>query len=300
MLSRVSTSGLYQALYSNAMRAQVDYSNASTQESSGLAGTSYADYGSSTQRLLNLESEVNNTQTWTDAAKTASSRTQAAYSAIGNMTDILTTLRSTISSAMSATDNSTLNSTAKDLMTELASELNTQSAGRYIFSGGKTDTAAIDTTSYPSTTPVTAGDTSYYKGDSTAAAVTVGQGEKITYGVTGDNSAFEQSMRAIAMVSTLTTSPLDTATLQSAYSLASTAVTSLSNLQEQVSTVSSRLSDKQTQLTATKSALEDTLGDVKNVDTSAAALKVTSYKNQLTASYSALSGIMKVKLTDYL
>ncbi|MBV5325127.1 MAG: hypothetical protein J0626_07595, partial [Rhodospirillaceae bacterium] len=90
MLSRVSTSGLYQALYSNAMRAQVNYSNASTQESSGLSGTTYADYGSSTQRLLNLESEVNSTKTWTDAAKTASSRTQSAYSAIGNMTDILT------------------------------------------------------------------------------------------------------------------------------------------------------------------------------------------------------------------
>lgn len=297
---RVSSAGLYQSLAAGAMRVQCDYATASTQEASGLVGSSFSDYGSSAQRMLNLQSEVDNAQTWSDAAGIASDRSQSMYSAIGNMVSTLTTLRTTISSAMSATDNSTLNSTAQDLMKELASELNTQSGGRYLFSGGKTDTAAVDLTNYPTTSPPTSADTSYYKGDTTTAAVTVGQGERISYGVTGDNSAFEEAMRAAAMVSTLTTSPLDTATLESAYTLASTAVTALSNLQAQVSTVASRLTDTQSQLSTVKTTLETTLGDVKNVDTAQAALNVTSYKNQLQASYSALSGILKVKLTDYL
>ena len=297
---RVSTAGLYQALSAGAMRVQCDYATASTQEASGLVGSSFADYGSTAQRMLDLQSEVSDAQTWSDAAGVAADRAQSMYSAIGNMVSTLTTLRTTVSTAMSSTDNSSLNSTAQDLLTELASELNTQSGGRYLFSGGKTDTATVDLTGYPATSPPTSADTSYYKGDSTTAAVTVGEGERISYGVTGDNTAFEEAMRATAMVATLTTSPLDTATLESAYTLASTAVTALSNLQAQVSTTASRLSDTQSQLSATKTALETTLGDVKNVDTAQATLNVTTYKNQLEASYSALSGILKVKLTDYL
>jgi len=302
-MMRVSTAGLYQALLSNTMRVQSDYASASAQEASGLSGTSFTDYGSSTQRMLNLQSEIDQTQTWSDGATVAGDRAQSMYTAVGNMIDTLTTLRSKISAAISSTDNSSLNATGSDALTDLSSEMNSQLSGRYLFAGGRTDTKPVDLAAYPATSPpsATVADTSYYTGDTAKAAVTVGQGQSITYGVTGDSSAFEKALRVAALVSSVTTSPgTDTTTLTAAYDLAGTALTELANLQEGISNSASRLSTKQTQLSAVVTAAETTLGDVKNVDTAEASLKVTNYKTQLQASYSALAAVMKVKLTDYL
>lgn len=300
---RVSTAGLYQGLLAGAMRVQCDYATASIQESSGLVGTSFSDYGSGAQRLLNLQSEIDDANTWTATAKTAADRSQSMYSAVGGMIDSLTSLKTTISSAISSTDNSALNASGQTKLEELASEMNIQSSGRYLFSGSRTDTAPVDLSGYPATSPpsATTADSSYYAGDASKASVIVGRGQSVSYGVTGNTSAFEKALRAAAMVAGVTTSPAtDTATLQAAYDLASTALTEMTNLQASISTTSSRLSDIQSRLGDMVSVAETSLGDVKNVDAAEASLKVTNTKTQLQASYSALAAIMKVKLTDYL
>jgi len=299
-MMRVSTAGLYQTLLSGAMTTQSNYAQASIRQSSGLIGSSFSDYGADSQRLIDVEGEITNLQSWSSNAAIAGTRVQSAYSAIGTMIDTLTTLKTTISAAISGTSTTGLDETASQYLEELAQQLNTQSGGRYLFGGSDTDSAPVDLTSYPATSPPSAStaDTSYYAGNGDVAQVTVGSGQRISYGVTADNSAFEKALRACAIVAS--SDDNDSTTLEGAFDLASEALTELSNLQATLSVTASRLSDRQGVLADTLTAAQSTLSDVKNIDVASAALAVTNYSNQLQASFSALSSVMKVRLTDYL
>jgi len=71
-------------------------------------------------------------------------------------------------------------------------------------------------------------------------------------------------------------------------------------LQASVSVTSSRLTDAQNNQTSYISLLTDAASNIKNVDSAQAVAKVSQLDTQLQASYSALSTVMKIRLTDYL
>jgi len=300
MLS-ISTYGLFNTVLSNAKDIQKQEAQASIQESTGLVGTSFADYGDKSRQLLTLQNELTSAQAQSTNTATAGDRSQATYSALGNMITLLTTLKSSISAAMSGTSSSTLNSLGSTTMDDLASQANTQLNGRYLFAGSQTDQPAVDLTTYKTTTAsATTADTSYYQGDSQLASVRISDTSSVTYGVTGDNSAIEEALRAAKLVSQATTNPVDTAALTDAFNLASSAISDLSNLQASVSVTSSRLTDAQNNQTSYISLLTDAASNIKNVDSAQAVAKVSQLDTQLQASYSALSTVMKIRLTDYL
>lgn len=300
MLS-VSTYGLFNSVLNGAKNVQRAEAQASIQQSTGLVGTSFADYGDKSRQLLTLQNESSQAQSFSDNTKVASSRSQATYSAVGNMITLLTSLKTAISSAMSGTASTTLNAVGSSTLEDLSNELNTQLNGRYLFAGSRTDQPAVDLTTY-ATTPASAAtaDTSYYQGDSQQASVRVSDTSSITYGVTGDNSAIEEALRAAKLASQATTDPVDTAALSAAFNLAGTAITDLSNLQASISIGSGRLEDAQQSQTTYLSLLDDATSNIKNVDSAEALAKAQELQTQLQASYSALSIVMKVHLTDYL
>lgn len=300
MLS-VSTYGLFNTVLGAAKSVQKAEAQASIQESTGLVGTSFADYGDKSRQLLTLQNEMSSAQAQSDNTATAVNRAQATYSALGNMITLMTTLKTAISSAMSGTAASGLNAQGSSTLEDLASQINTQLGGRYLFSGSQTDQPAVDLTTYATTTASAAtADTSYYHGDSQQAAVRVSDTSSVTYGVTGDNSAIEEAMRAAKLVAQATTDPVDTTALSAAYDLASSAITDLSNLQASVAVTSGRLEDAQQSQTSYISLLDDATSSIKDVDSAEALAKVKQLDTQLQASYSALSIVVKIRLTDYL
>lgn len=300
MLS-ISTYGLFNTVLNGAKSVQKQEAQASIQESTGLVGTTFAEYGDKSRQLLTLQNELTSAQSQNTNTATASDRSQAMYSAIGNMITLLTTLKSSISAAMSGTSSSTLNSLGSTTLEDLANEANTQLSGRYLFSGSQTDQAAVDLSTYETTTAsATTADTSYYQGDSQLASVRVSDTSSITYGVSGDNSAIEEALRAAKLISQATTDPVDTTALSDAFDLASTAITDLSNLQASISVTSSRLTDAQNSQTSYISLLTDATSSIKDVDSAQALALVKQLDTQLQASYSALSTVMQVRLTDYL
>ena len=301
MTLSISTYGLFNSVLGNAKNVQKAEAQASIQESTGLVGTSFEDYGSKSRQLLSLQNEATQAQSWSDNTATASNRTQATYSAIGNMITALTSLKTQIASAMSGSTNTTLNSTGQATLQQLASELNTQLDGRYLLSGSQTDQPAVDLTTYQTTTAsTTTADTSYYQGDQQLASVRVSDSSTITYGVTADSSGVEEALRSAKLAAQVTTNPVDTATLTATFDLIGKAITDLSNLQAGVSITSNSLQNAQESQTSYLSLLGDATSSIKNVDSAQALANVKQLDTQLQASYSALSIVMQVKLTDYL
>jgi flagellar hook-associated protein 3 FlgL len=257
--------------------------------------------------LLSFQGEVANAERWSGNASLASDRVQAMYSAVGNMIDLANTLKSSIATAMSGTTSDTtaasLQQTAQDALSDLAGAMNVQLDGRYLFSGSATNAAPVDLSGYPATTPPSAGtvDTSYYQGDGQLAAISVSAENKITYGVTGDTGGFEAVLRAAAIAASAAASdPIDTDALSDAYDLVGTAISKLGTLQEGLSNTANRLTAAKASQDSYSDYLQSMVSDIKNVDAAAVMTRVTELQTQLEASYSAVSGILKLRLTDYL
>ncbi|WP_420134803.1 flagellin [Rhodopseudomonas sp.] len=301
MTMRVATFALSGQMISDALRIQAKTADLQLQESSGVKSETLAGYGADAQHVVNLQVGLTRAQSYIDAATLASGKVQAMYSAVGSMTDVMTQLRSQLSAAStgSATETTSVISSAQDMLKSMASLLNTQYDGQYLFAGGKTDTAPVDLSSYVSGSgSTTVADTGYYKGDDQAAAVRVSTDRSVSYGVTADNSAFEQAMRALRSVAN--SSSLSASDISSALDLAGTALDSIAAVQEKLSNNASAIQDASTRQSDYKSFTETLASDLTSVDVAAVTAQLSTYQSQLTASYSAIGKILNLNLASYL
>jgi flagellar hook-associated protein 3 FlgL len=104
---------------------------------------------------------------------------------------------------------------------------------------------------------------------------------------------------SVGLSSTTHATSLQTA-LKTALALAGSSITSLANQQESVGAVSSALTSASQQQTTYVTYLQNSLSNVKDVDTAQAAAKVSQYQTQLQASYLAVAQISKISLAQYI
>lgn len=298
---RVATFAQSNKMIADAMRVETVMANKQIQESSGVVSTDFGGYGADAQHVVNLEVSVTRAQSYIDAATLADSKVQVMYSAVGSMTDILTQLRSQLSAAStgSSTEANSVITTAQEMLEEMGSLMNTQYDGQYVFGGGKTDTAPVDLTSFSSGSgSLTRADTSYYDGDDEIASVRVASDETVAYGVTADNSAFEEVMRVLKFVANSTS--LSSSDISSALDLASTALDDTAAVQAKLSNNASSIETASSRQADYKSYAESLSNDLTGVDVAAITAQLSTYQAELTASYSALAKILSLNLASYL
>jgi flagellar hook-associated protein 3 FlgL len=301
MEMRVATFALSDQMIAASLRTQSIMANEQIQESSGVTSEDFAGYGANTQSVVNLQISVTRAQTYIDAATQADSKVQVMYSAVGSVTTLITNLRTQLSAATngSSTSTASLISSAKDMLSEMGSILNTQYDGDYVFSGASTSTAPVDLTSFGSGTgSLSTADTSYYQGDDQAASVRVADDQTVTYGVTADNSAFEQVMRVLKYIGNATS--LSSSDITTALDMASSALDATSVVQSRLSDASSQIENASSQQTDYKSYASTLASNLTSVDVAAVTAQLSTYQAQLEASYSAISKIDSMSLASYL
>jgi flagellar hook-associated protein 3 FlgL len=301
MEMRVATFAQSDQMITSALRTQSIMANEQIEESSGVKSEDFAGYGSDTQSIINLQISVSRAETYIDAATQADSKVQVMYSAVGSVTDLITNLRSDLSAATtgSSTDTSSLISSAQDMLQEMGSILNTQYDGQYVFSGASTSTAPVDLTSFDSGTgSLSTADTSYYQGDDQIASVQVSDDQTVDYGVTADNSAFEQVMRVLKYIAN--SSSLSSSDISSAANVASNALDAVSIVQSKLSDASSQIEEASSEQTSYKNYASTFGSDLTSVDVAAVTAQMSTYQSQLTASYAAIAKIDSMNLASYL
>lgn len=301
MIPRVASFAISEQMIDAALRAQSVMANDQLQEASGQISTEFGGLGSTTRQVLDLQVATTRAQSYIDNATAADSKIQVMYSTMGSVSSILAQFRSTLASYNSSmTDTSSITTSAKQMMQELGSLLNTQYAGGYLFSGSRVDTAPVDLSSsvYPPASSPSSPDTSYYQGDSATASVRVSATQVVSYGVTADNSAFEQGLRALNLIAS--SGSLNSATVNEAMALAENAVKSVGSLQAQVGQASSAIESASALQTQFKSDMTTVAGNLTGVDVAAVTAQLSTYQAQLTASYAAISKVQSLNLANYL
>jgi flagellar hook-associated protein 3 FlgL len=298
---RVATFALTDQMVASALRTEATMANMQVQEASGLKSEYLANYGADTGHVINLQVSVTRSQSYIDAATLADSKTNVMYTAIGQVSDIVTKLRTALSSAStgSGTEATSAVSAAQQLLQQMQGVLNTQYDGQYVFSGGKTSTAPMDLTSFATGAgSLTATDTSYYQGDNELASVRVSGSQTVTYGVTAADPAFEEVMRVLKFVAN--SSSLSSDDIANSLKVVDSAVDDVATVQARVSTAAAQINTAQTAQNEFMSYAKSLNTNLSSVDIGAITAQLSTFQAQLTASYTAMGKIQSLNLANYL
>ncbi|AYV44808.1 flagellar biosynthesis protein FlgL [Caulobacter flavus] len=298
MISRIATFGHSTTMLAASLKVQAKLADQQAQTASGLKSTSYGGLGSNTGSLLRRSSQSSALTAENAAAQTATAYVNAAYSALGDIADLATTIKTQLASMISSTtiDSATTAQYATNWLNDLQALLNSTSGGTYLFSGTAGDTAAADFGDADWDASAGA-DADYYQGASSTRSFTTTDGQTIDLSVSGGSAAFEKLARALSMI---IASPDDSSVVSAAYDLAGEALTGVGSLQEQVSIQASTL-DRLIERNEAKIESIDTLAsNLKDADLAQTAVLATQYETQLEAMYSMISTLSSLSLSKYL
>jgi flagellar hook-associated protein 3 FlgL len=298
MLTRIGTFSHTSAMISASLRTQAKLADQQTKEATGLKSTSFGGLSKDAASVLKLASQSSRLTADNTAANSASSYVQAAYSAVGEIADLATSIKSQLASLMSATtlDSASLATYAQGWLEDLQTQLNGDLGGVYLFSGDDVDTAPVDFSDV-TYDPTTSGDTGYYQGSATGRVFTASDGSKTALSVSADNAAFEELARAL---SSIIANPSDATVLSSAIDLVGESVTDLGGVQESLGVQAASLSSLVERNTTKIDTLDSLASGLKDADLSQAAVLVVQYQTQLEALYSTISSLSSVSLLKYL
>lgn len=304
MTDRIATFTQTNQIITNNARLQSNYAQKQLQVSSGFKSNNYEGIARDSARLLNLETDFSRITQQTENTQIASDRVNLMFGSLNSMVEqtqkFIADLSSTVSSfGLQGAD---LVNNAQTNLNQFAGQLNTQISDRYLFAGSATQTRPVDLSdpAWGGQTFVLPGpsvaDTNYYQGNDYIQNVESIDGFTVNYGVTANNPAFEQVIRAYDLI---ITNPTDQDTLEEAFRVLNIAVDELAVLQASLSqraqTLEAQISDNESELLL----IETQITNIREVDVAEASVNLKQLETQLEASYTVTAALLNLKLSDY-
>lgn len=304
-MERVATYSHQNQLVQYMMRTQSKVAAAQIEAATGLKSTDYKGIADDSGRLVNLESQYRRSERYVDEGEVVNGRIQTMYDAVGGMSDLIGRLQSLTASLQgsAATAAEGVQEEISGLMQEFADLMNTQLEGRYLFAGAKTQTqpVTLDSATYvPITSVPSSADTSYYEGDDGVAYFQASDEVVIEYGITANDPAFEQALRAFNILSNMTVDPLDTDALSEADDLASAAADGIAVVQSKLGVASGTLERTIDRHLDLQLVLETQVDDLRSIDLAEASARLSTLEASLEATMSLMNILQKNNLSDLL
>ena len=303
---RVANFAQHQLTLSYAMRTQGTLAERQIEIASGKRAQLYSSISTQASELVNVERSVARTDQFNRNIDQALTRLGIMESSVGTMVQRATEVLAIMSSAMSGENinDVPLQEFAATFLAEAESLLNTQHEDRYLFAGSQTNNPAVDLSDAAYTPQaglpgIFTADFDYYQGDTLQLSVRSAETFETTYGITADDPAFEEMLRALSYMD-YAGANLDGNVLQQAYTMMKSAVDGLSDIRGRIG-ASSKV------LESAKSGHEDYLtyatnlvSTLEDVDVAEATTRLAQDEVQLKASYLSLSRISELSLLQYL
>jgi flagellar hook-associated protein 3 FlgL len=279
------------------------------QISTGLKSQSFADLAPEAGRIVDLTAQQSQNQNYIDTIDTVNTRLQTMGLAMTNIETLTQQFSQGLQQAAFSGDGTTVPTEAKSLLQQIGDYLNTQDGTRYLFSGNQTGTPAFDAAGLPVPGDLTtlvngAPPAGYYQGDNGIAQATVDQNVTLQYGVTANNSAFEQIIRVLNFYAN--SGPLsasnaaDVANVAQAQQILTGAATKLEQIIANSGLQESQLKTLQQAHQSAITLASTTLSGIEQVDPAAAITQLNDLQTQLQASYQTVSMLQGLSLANYL
>lgn len=281
--------------------------DAQNQISTGKVSQTYSGIAADSGQLVNLESARTRVDQYLKSIQTVTQRLQEMESDTTTLTRVASNLQTLLVNGLNAETSSdlNLNQQAQDMLNQVQGILNDQLNGRYLFGGTATDIAPVDFNAAGFATPPsvypTSADTGYFQGNSTKLAVQVDDHLSITYGVTADEPAIEQLVRALRLTATASVGPpQDRNRLEEALRVVKQAVTALPDITSKIGTAQKALLDMTSKHNDFQQFADSVTGGIANTDVTKAITLLSEDQTTLQASYQVLARLSALNLADFL
>lgn len=281
------------------------------QVNTGLKSQDYSGLGGAAGQLTNLQSSVTQRQGFLDTISTVQSRIQESSSVITSIETAVSQFSENLPNGAYGTVPNDIQSQASQILQEITDFLNSQDGNRYIFAGSNTSVPPVDNTGLPNPGTLTASvsgapPNGYYTGNDSIAQAKVDTATTVQYGVTADNPAFENAIRALNFLANLPagspsqTNPVDVANVNTATQLVAQSITGMQGILGKLSLQSAQLNNLQTSHTNALNLTKTSIDNIETVDPATAITQLNQVETNLQASYSTISALSQLSLVNYL
>lgn len=284
----------------NVLSAQQRLQDAQIKIATGRKSQTYAGIAEDASRLVSLESLQTRVDRILQNNGIVENRLGLMDQAVSTIFDSATELRTLIIQELNAPSAGEvpIGAVAQNLLDVVAGMLNTKENGRFLFSGTRTDTPAVQ---IPVPDPATFGvpDAGYYQGDSVELTTRIDESITITYGMTADRVAFQQTIAALkAAIQADTTG--DNALLSTALDLANSAIQALAGFRTEIGSDLEAIEAANQRSNEFLVFVEGAISDIENVDIPATVAQLATEQTILEASYLTLAQMGSLSLVDFL
>lgn len=306
-MTRVVNLAQHTLILSQIRDAQARMQETQIQMATGYKAQRYSGIAPDARQLVNLESSHTRMEQYQASNKVVDLRLQTMESSTAQVLDAATKLKTLLTNALNASNanDMAIGLQAQNLLNEVAKQLNVKIGDRYLFSGSKTDTPPVNLSapgySAPPTTYPSVADTGYYQGDGVVLSTRAADDYDLSYGATADEPAFEETIRALQLAATVTTTPtLDRDRLNDALGLVNDAINGLPTIRSRIGAAQNALDAANEDHADMMTYMEQSIVQITSVDVTEAASRMASDQLMLQASYMTISQLSQLSLANYL
>ncbi len=305
-MTRVADFAQHALLQSFIQNTQSRVFETQVQIASGRTAQRFSKIAESASRLLNLENARSRSGEFLKNIDLVDSRLQTVETNTRQILNAATDFRTLLVNALNLSNAADLNlpTEATNVIGTVTGLLNVKQDGRFLFAGSRTDTRPVDPNDPDYFNPVpgafpTSADTAYYQGDAQKLSVRVDEQFQIQYGITADDPAFEEVLRALKLVENAGVPP-DRARLEEALRVITQAIDSLPDLIGRIGTSRRSLDQVSEKHRDFQLYADQTIGDIENVDVTQAMPRLTEDQIALEASFATIARLSTLSLTQFL
>lgn len=301
MVERISTSNNHLITINSLNRRQSSLAELQREISSGVKFNSYAEVAQEgqTRRYVGFGTAIDRTETFQRNNKILQIRLETTDQSIKNVADVNKDVIAAITQERSANKETVpLTEILKGALQRIEDQLNTNVAGRFLFSGSQTDTPAVSslqTSNLDGTTPTD----NYYQGDAVDLSQKISTNVTIQHNIRANDPVFQKLIGAIHRAIAAEASGDDTE-LAAAFDLANEAQSELTGVRSIVGTNLKNLQEVEADHESFRTYFRNTLGEIEGTDVAEASIQLSLDQAVLTASFQAFARISGLTLSQYL
>ncbi|HUK60750.1 MAG TPA: flagellin [Stellaceae bacterium] len=305
----VSTIAQMQQVIQNLSQLNTQGNTLETEISTGLKSQTYSGIAPQAAQLVNLNSVATQQQGFINTINIVNQQLGSMSLVTSNIATSVEQFASQLQTNAFNTTGATIQTQAQSLLAQIGDYLNTQGGEGYLFGGSDTTQAPFDAAGLPSpgdlTTPVNgAPPAGYYQGNDSIASAQIDNNLNVQYGVTADNSGFEQAIRVLNFLANSPpldpTNATDVANVNTAQQMLSSAGTALQQLTSTIGLNQSELNTELTMHQQAQTMAQSNIGDITQADPATVITQLDTLQTQLEASYQSINMLQNLSLANYL
>jgi flagellar hook-associated protein 3 FlgL len=263
----------------------------------GKAVHRYADLGAASGKLVRTETALRGAEMFAEQNAQLGQELNLMDGALATIGDVATSFRQAVIARRNDASGtaSNLGLEAQGMIDTVVNALNLQVDGRYVFGGSRTATPPVDAAGIGDDPA----DTDYYQGDQLALRARIDVDAEATYGVLADDQGFAKLLAGLQLAVDGHAAD-DDAKLQEAARLADEALDGVVAKRSELATATARIDGVRESQQGTALYLEETVGALTDTDVPATMAQISRDQVALEASYSIMSRLSRLNLTDYL